>query len=126
MEGNILFFDGHCHVCQFSVQFILKNERDKSFLFAPLQGKAAVDLPSDLPDSLIVKKGDQILMRSEAVMEILKHCKSPWRWFRIFRIIPKGLLNWIYDFIARNRHKWFGKSESCMMPDPDWKDRFLE
>jgi len=123
----ILFFDGHCHLCQSSVQFLLKRERNQRFYFSPLQSKLAEDiLPDELPDSLIVYKNGEVLSKSDAVRAVLLECSYPWPLLRIFWIVPRPIRNWLYDGIAKRRYRWFGQSEACMIPEPGWQERFLE
>ena len=122
----ILFFDGHCHLCQGGVQFILKHEKDSSFYFSPLQSALAQELlPDDIPDSLVVYEHGKVLVKSEAALRMAGACKLPWPIFGIFWIVPRPLRDWVYDGIARKRYQWFGRSESCMMPQPGWEERFL-
>jgi predicted DCC family thiol-disulfide oxidoreductase YuxK len=122
----ILFFDGHCHLCQGSVQFILKREKEAQFYFSPLQSELAQEiLPEGLPDSLIVYEKGKIRIKSDAALYMAFACRFPWPLFNIFRIIPVPIRDFIYDLIARNRYRWFGHTETCMMPQAGWEKRFL-
>ncbi len=127
----ILFFDGYCHLCQGSVQWVLRHDRRGIVRFAPLQSAHAKrllkDAPHPLPDSLVLYDGGQLLFRSEAVLRLLRHMGGPWPWVaRIFRLVPAFARDALYDFVARRRARWFGRSEACFLPTAEWKARFLE
>jgi len=132
---TIILFDGHCNLCNGSVQFILKRDRAARFRFAPLSSAAAARECARLgalapaatePDSVIVITDGRILERSDASLAIAARLPFPWPIFGVFRIIPRGLRDWAYRVVARNRYHWFGKSETCMMPTPELRARFLE
>ena len=128
----IVFFDGECNLCNSSVQFIIRNDKAKRFLFAPLQsdrGKAAL---SDLtkpgtkpPDSVILFDNGKYYIRSSAALRIAKLLGGVWSVFYAGMIIPRFIRDVIYEFVSRNRYKWFGKRNSCMIPTPALLDRFL-
>jgi predicted DCC family thiol-disulfide oxidoreductase YuxK len=130
-DGLIVFFDGVCHLCQRSVQFFLKRDPKGRFSFAPRQGETAGKyLPAslrkpDAPDSFVVLHQGRILTHSAAAFYLLRRMPGAWPLLSVFRFLPKFICDGVYRFIARNRYQWFGKSESCMMPEPAWKDRFL-
>lgn len=129
-DAPILFFDGHCHLCQQSVQWVLRHDSRGRLRFASLQAESVRHLlakaPAPLPDSLILYDEGQFHFRSEAVLRLLTHLSGPWRLLaRAGRLIPRGLRNRIYDWIAAHRYQWFGKSSTCWMPLPEWKHRFL-
>jgi len=130
-EAPILLFDGHCHLCQRSVQWVLRHDRRGRVRFAPLQAESAQpflqNAPHPLPDSLILYDEGQLWFRSEAVLRLLCHLGGPWPWLaRLGRLIPRALRDWLYDQVAARRYRWFGKSETCWMPRPEWKGRFLD
>ena len=131
-KHKIILFDGVCNLCNSSVQFIIKKDRKKQFRFASLQGKAGQELlkkfnlPADNFNSFILAEGDQIYTRSTAVLRMLKKLGGGWKLFYGFIIVPKFIRNAIYNWIARNRYKWYGKRDDCMMPTPELKERFLE
>jgi len=128
----IIFFDGVCNLCNSSVQFIIKKDRKKQFRFASLQGKAGQELlkkfnlPADNFNSFILAEGDQIYTRSTAVLKMLKKLGGGWELFYGFIIVPKFIRNAIYNWIARNRYRWYGKRDKCMIPTSDLKERFLD
>jgi predicted DCC family thiol-disulfide oxidoreductase YuxK len=127
----LVFFDGVCHLCQGTVQFILKRDRQQRFAFAPLQGETAKQYlsvpPEDLamPESVIVWHEGKTRERAAAIFYILQNLPRPWNWLSVFRFVPTFVSDPLYRFVARNRYRWFGRSESCMMPRPEWKQQFL-
>jgi predicted DCC family thiol-disulfide oxidoreductase YuxK len=128
----VVLFDGVCNLCNRSVQFIIKRDKKKQFLFASLQGKAGQEvlnrfnLPADNFNSFILVEGEHVYIRSTAVLRMLKKLGGRWRLFYGFIIVPKFIRNAIYDWIAKNRYKWYGKRNECMVPTPELKKRFLE
>jgi predicted DCC family thiol-disulfide oxidoreductase YuxK len=127
---KIILFDGICHLCSTSVKFIIKRDPHALFRFASLQsetGKALVKkfaIPE--MDSLIFIDGDRYYAKSSAVLRVCKHLEGFWKWFYIFIFIPKPLRDRLYDWIAKHRYQWFGKRDSCLMPTPDVRMRFLD
>jgi len=127
----IILFDGICNLCNTSVRFILAYNRKENLYFAPLQSAKAKEILKQLNwekkamDSLIFIEDDKIYTKSEAAFKIAKHLVYPWKVVYHFRHLPKGLCDWLYDLIAQNRYAWFGKKQSCMMPRPEWTDRFF-
>ena len=132
MKNPILFFDGVCNLCQGSVQFIIKRDKNNLFRFASLQSDKAKELlPAELVSedalqSLVLIKGDKILTKSTAALTIAKSLSGLWPALYIFLIVPKFLRDVVYDFIARNRYRWFGKKDQCMIPTPDLKLKFID
>ena len=134
IAGNrpVLFFDGECNLCNSSVQFIIRHDTKKKFLFAPLQseaGKAAVaalsTLKTGIPDSLVLSDNCKYYTKSTAALRIAR--KLDWAWPVLYAgiILPRFIRDGIYDLVARNRYKWFGKRNECMMPTAELRERFL-
>jgi predicted DCC family thiol-disulfide oxidoreductase YuxK len=128
-QHSVLFFDGVCGLCNGIVDFILKWDRKKKFLFSPLQSDYAqrvLDprLTLDLA-TLVVRKENQTFVRSEAVFEILKVLGGFWTLGLILQIFPRRLLDGLYDRLARRRYQWFGQSATCRVPTPEERSRFL-
>ena len=128
----IILFDGVCNLCNSSVLFVIKHVRTARFSFASLQStfgqlqRKKFNLPlNDLNTLLLVKDG-HLLTRSTAALEIAKQLDGLWPGFYIFKIVPAFLRDGVYDFVAKNRYKWFGKKESCMIPTPALRARFIE
>lgn len=131
-NGPIIFFDGVCNLCEGSVQFILKIDKKKIFRFASLQGKAgqamlaARGLPGDAFKSFVVQEGDTIYTQSTGALRVLKHVGGAWSLLYAFIIVPKFIRDGVYNFISRNRYKWFGEKKECWLPTPALRQRFLD
>lgn len=128
----IIFFDGICNFCNSSVNFIIKRDNKNYFKFASLQSEYAQNfldlkkLPKNEFDSIILFKNNKLYIKSSATLQITKHLKGLWKLFFILIIIPPFIRNFLYDIIAKNRYKWFGKRDVCMIPDEKIKNRFLQ
>jgi predicted DCC family thiol-disulfide oxidoreductase YuxK len=129
---NVIVFDGVCNLCSISVLFIIKRDKRAVFRFAPVQSAAGADYlkqydidPASVRSILLVKDG-QAYRKSAAALKIVKELYGPWRLMSIFTIVPRPIRDWFYDLIAKNRYKWFGKKDSCMVPTEDIKTRFLD
>lgn len=131
-KSPILYFDGYCNLCHASVQFILRRERNSAILFASLQsGYAKKHLPEGLvsstdPESLVFVENGKIYEASSAAVRIANYLSFPWRALIIFQLIPTFIRDKLYFFIARNRYRWFGKKDQCMLPETSMKNRFLD
>jgi len=127
----VILFDGVCNLCSGSVQFILKRDKEKKFLFASLQSAYGqkllqqFNLPADNFNSFILYQDGKVFIKSTGALKLFSQLKN-WGWVKIFWIIPKFLRDAVYNLIAKNRYKWFGKKEECWLPTPDLKARFLE
>ncbi len=132
METPIVFFDSHCLLCNASVQYILRHEVRHELRFAPINGstwKAITGrMDSSLPpDSIVVYDNGTIFEYSSAVVRILRSMGGGWTVVgRCASIFPRFFLDFLYTIIARNRYRWFGTTDSCMMPTPELKARFLD
>jgi predicted DCC family thiol-disulfide oxidoreductase YuxK len=127
----IILFDGHCHLCCGSVQFILPRDPKRHFQFAPIDGTTAKELfaqwnPATVPDSIVLFENGKFYTRSTAALRVSRKLSGAWPLLYAFVIIPAPIRDWVYTLIAKNRYKWFGRSESCWMPKPEWKERFLD
>jgi predicted DCC family thiol-disulfide oxidoreductase YuxK len=127
----IVLFDGVCNLCSGSVQFILRRDPGARFRFASLQSPAGQELLARFGidgqgiDSVIVIEGDRWFKESDAALRIARHLGGLWRLLTVFRLIPRPLRDRLYRFIARNRYRWFGKQETCWLPTPELRGRFL-
>jgi predicted DCC family thiol-disulfide oxidoreductase YuxK len=131
MTHPIVLFDGICNLCSGSVQFILRRDPTGTFRFASLQSDLAQRLltergldPKAL-DSVVVVDGDRFYRESDAALRIARDLKGAWKALTVFRLIPRPVRDWAYRLIARNRYSWFGKAETCWLPTPELKGRFL-
>lgn len=128
----IILFDGVCNYCNSMVNFIIRQDKQKRFVFAPLQSATGQQLllkhhlPLNELNSFVLIDQQKAWLRSSASLQVFKNLPWYWKWTQIFWIIPPFLRNAVYNLIARNRYKWFGKKESCMIPTPDLKARFLQ
>jgi len=133
----IVLFDGVCALCDRTVQFLLKRDKQGVLKFAPLQGPTAAAILERHPEVtdntrsvIFVQNHDtaseSISVRSQAILECLSALGGFWRVVSGLRIIPGFFRDTIYNFIAANRYKWFGKYEECIVPSPEFRERFLE
>ncbi len=129
---SIVLFDGYCNLCNSSVQFIIKHDKKKHFLLAPLQSDAAKNILLQLVqksfkniDSIILVKNNKILYKSDAALIIARNLDGLIKFVYPFIIVPRPLRDIVYNYIAKNRYKWFGKRKSCMVPNLEDADRFL-
>lgn len=127
---TVVLFDGYCHLCSQTVQFILKHDKHRSFVFASLQSETGEQIRADycIPkeiDSVIIIHGGKVSYYSESVFIIARQLGHFWKFFLFFRIIPPKWADKIYRFIAARRYRWFGKRTSCFLPAEEFSDRFL-
>jgi len=129
-EKPIIFFDGVCNLCNGAINFIIDRDKKSYFKFAPLQSSIAKErIPNSVietTDSIIYWDKGRIYSKSTAALKIAKHLDGAWSVAYIFMVIPKFIRDFIYNIIAKNRYKWFGKRETCRLPSEDIKNRFLE
>jgi predicted DCC family thiol-disulfide oxidoreductase YuxK len=132
INSPVLLFDGVCNLCNASVQWVLQHDPKGIFKFAALQsatGQAMLrkfGFSQEHFDTVILADGERIFTRSDAPLEIARRLGGAWALFYVFKFIPRGVRNAVYDWVARNRYRWFGRKEACMLPRPEWKDRFLD
>lgn len=129
---RIVLYDGVCNLCNGSVNFIINNDRDAKFKFAPMQEPAGQALLKrygleyiDLSTFVLIEDG-KAYFRSTAWMKIVRHLDGAWPLLSGFSIVPRFIRDASYDLIGRNRYRLFGKKDVCMIPTPDIKARFLE
>lgn len=128
---KIILFDGVCNLCNGAVTFVIKRDKKNIFKFATLQSEAGTELLSNFKidrsklDSIILIDGDRFYSKSSAALYIARHLSGAYPLLFGFMILPKFFRDWIYDFIAKNRYRWFGKRESCMIPTPELAEKFL-
>ena len=130
-DRPVVLFDGVCNLCNGSVQFIVARDPSAHFRFAPLGSAAAGSLVGEsvlhgpLPDSIVLMELRRMYTRSTAALRIARRLRFPWPLLYAFILVPRPLRDMIYAFIARNRYRWFGKRDTCMMPSPELRARFL-
>lgn len=127
-----VLFDGVCNLCNGTVQFVIKRDRAGIFRFASLQSDYAqtllrqANLPTDQLYSVIVIEDGIAYQKSDAALRIARHLSGIWRWLYILRVVPKFIRDGLYNFIATNRYRFFGKQDHCMIPTPELKARFVD
>src|SRR5699024_4137549 len=125
----IILFDGMCHFCEWNVQFIIKRDPQAKFKFAPLQSEFAKNqFKKEIPnnDTIILIEESQVYTKSTAVLRIYRQLRGPWPVLYILIFVPRPLRDSIYQIIAKNRYRWFGKKPTCFIPTPEIKKRFLK
>ncbi len=131
-EHPVLLFDGVCNLCNGSIQFIIPRDPAGTLRFAPLQSelgqrvrKATGLSPDDLETVVLVDDG-KAYTKSDAAIRVAEHLGGIYRLLSLGRVVPRGVRDRIYDFVAANRYDWFGRKDQCMLPDDDVSDRFIE
>lgn len=132
----VLLYDGVCNLCNASVRWVLAADRRQVFRFASLQSAvgralaAAAGAPlteaTGVPDSFVLVDGERSWMRSEALLETALRLGAPWSWVRVLRVLPRGVRDGVYAWVARNRYRWFGRRDRCPLPTPEQRSRFLD
>jgi predicted DCC family thiol-disulfide oxidoreductase YuxK len=129
---KIILFDGVCNLCNSAVQFIIKHDRKDVFRFVALQSDLGKEIlvyiginPGNIDSIVLYEPGVAYYYKSDTALEIAKSLDGFFSLGIIFKIIPRGIRNHLYDYIAQNRYKWYGKKESCMIPTPELKAKFL-
>ena len=128
----IIFFDGVCNLCNGAVLFVIRHDKSARFTFVSLQSTFGQEklkqfgLSSDQLNTIVLLSKGQIFTKSSAALEISKNLDGLWPAFYFFKIVPRFIRNFFYDFIAQNRYRWFGKQDACMIPTPELKARFIE
>ncbi|WFR62457.1 thiol-disulfide oxidoreductase DCC family protein [Paenibacillus amylolyticus] len=127
----IVLVDGVCHFCQGLTKWIIKRDSEGKYHFASLQSDVAKELlakghlSTDRMDTFVLIEDGKYYTRSTAALRLAKGLKFPYPLLYVFIIVPKFIRNAVYNWVARNRYRWFGKDEACMLPTPEIKDRFL-
>tara|TARA_R110002049_G_scaffold308819_1_gene514236 strand:- start:38928 stop:39344 length:417 start_codon:yes stop_codon:yes gene_type:complete len=130
---KLILFDGICNLCNSSVQYIIKHDKKDVFMFTALQSKTGQKIIKEF--NIDTTKTDSILLyapekgieyKSTAALKIALYLGFPRNLMGVFFIIPTFIRNWVYDYIAKNRYKWYGKKEACMIPTPELKSMFLD
>lgn len=126
----VILFDGVCNLCNGSVQKIIAADPKKQFRFASLQGSFGQQvlkqfhLPPSEFSSFILLENNQIFTKSTGALKVARRLSGAWPLFYAFIIVPQFIRDGVYNIIARNRYKWFGKKESCMVPQAALQDLF--
>lgn len=133
MSGPVLFFDGVCNLCNASVRFVIRHDRRGIIRFASLQsaiGQAAIAAvlgkKGHVPDSLILLDNGCYYTESDAALRVARYLDGGWRALYQLRMLPRLLRDAVYRLVSRNRYRWFGRKDACMIPSPELKQRFLD
>ncbi len=136
IDRPVLLYDGLCGFCDGTVQFILKHDRRGALRFATLQGDFARAVIARHPevagvDSLVLVEpdgvsGEEVYVRSEGALRVARYLGGAWHLARIVAIVPRVLRDWAYDAFARVRYRVFGRYESCPIPTPEQRARFID
>lgn len=133
MKHAVVLFDGICNLCNGAVKFIIKNDPQGYFHFASLQSEEGREVlleigedPAIMETFVLITPEGKIYKRSKAAFKIARQLRGAWPVLSIFGVLPQVVTDGVYNFISRNRYKWFGHRDKCMMPKPEWKERFLE
>ncbi|MED3498253.1 thiol-disulfide oxidoreductase DCC family protein [Brevibacillus agri] len=129
----LLLFDGVCHLCNSAVQFILKRDPSGSIHFASLQSEKAQQIlsrysyaESGLSSVVLIAHG-RLYTKSDAILRVARKLSGAWPLcYYLGRLFPRLVRDFTYDWVAKNRYRWFGKQEQCMLPTPEIKARFLD
>jgi predicted DCC family thiol-disulfide oxidoreductase YuxK len=128
----VILFDGVCKLCNAWSQFIIKYDNHKRFKLCSVQSPEGqkileyFNMPTDNFDTMLYVEGNRSFDKSDAFLTIVNKLGFPWRILYVFKIIPTGIRNWLYDRIAINRYSLFGKYDSCLIPTKENDDRFLK
>lgn len=129
-DPPVVFYDGECGLCDGFVQWLLRRDPRGRLRYAPLQGETAHRILGP-PEgdaggwTVVLLRDGRRLERSDAVLAILAELGAPWSWLAPLRIVPRGLRDAVYRFVAARRYRWFGKRDACRMPRPEEAARFL-
>jgi len=131
-DKQLVLFDGVCNLCNSSVNYVIKHDKGNIFKFAPLQGETGkkiinkFNLDTSQTDSILLYSDEKGLkIKSSAAMAIASKLGFPRNLLSIFYIIPPFMRNWVYDYVAKHRYKWYGRKDTCMIPTPELKEKFL-
>ena len=131
LTHSIILFDGVCNLCNGAVNFVIKRDPGNVFKFTPLQEKQGILLlkkhaiDAQELDSIVLVENKKVYTKSSAALRIARKMSNLWPLFFVLLIIPRFIRDGVYDFIAKNRYKWFGKKEQCMIPTPGLREKFL-
>ena len=130
-KHKVILFDGVCNLCNGAINFVIKKDSKNIFKFATLQSEIGQSLLSKFNidtskiDSMILIDGEKCYIKSSAALRIAKYLSGGYPLLYLFIVIPTFIRNSAYEYVAKNRYKWFGKKESCMIPTPELKAKFL-
>ena len=130
-DKPVILFDGVCNYCNAMVNFFIRKDKKKVFRFATLQsafGQKILqehNLPTDVFESFLLLDNGKLYSKSTAGLRLYNKLPWYWKWTQLFWVVPKFFRDWIYGIIAKNRYKWFGKRDTCMVPTAGLRERFI-
>ena len=129
--SSVILFDGVCNLCSGAAQFVIERDAAARFRFAALQSPVAARLIEstrigDRLDSIVLVEDGRVWTQSTAALRIARRLRFPWPAAYAMIVVPRPLRDWIYNLVARNRYRWFGQREACMVPTPALRGRFLD
>ena len=131
-DKPLILFDGDCNLCNGFVQFVIRRDPRARFRFAALRSAAAqaaldaAGVREELPDSIVLVDRGRVRVKSGAALAIARGLRLPWPLLSAFWVVPYPLRDWVYDWVARNRIRWFGRQETCWVPTPELRARFAD
>jgi predicted DCC family thiol-disulfide oxidoreductase YuxK len=131
-EKILVMFDGVCNLCNGLIIFLIPRDPKGVFVFTPLQSEPAKKIlkentildPNQLESVVVIVNG-RVYQKSKAVIQIFRRLSFPWKILVAGDLLPQSITDCIYDFVGKNRYKWFGRKDKCMLPTPDLLSRFL-
>ena len=130
-ETNVILFDGYCFLCTGLIRFVLKEDKEMVFQFTSQGSVVGQNLLDgcgggvDLAESIVLIMDEGCRVKSDAVLDILRSLPGLWALGSVFRLVPRPIRDWIYDGIASNRYRWFGRRDVCMVSIAGYEDRFI-
>ena len=131
-DERLLIFDGYCRLCSGWARFVLRYDHDATITMATVQSAVGNEILSELrvnissPETVVFVERGTAYFKSDAIFRIIAKLRWPWQPLRVFEILPRGLRDWAYSLIARNRYRLFGRREVCFLPQPEYQDRFRD
>lgn len=132
INKKLILFDGVCNLCNSSVKYVIKHDKKNQFIFTALQSNIGQEIikthninTSKIDSILLYTPEKGIDYKSTAALKIAQQLGFPQNLMSVFFIIPVFIRNWVYDYIAKNRYKWYGKKDACMIPTPELNSKFL-
>ena len=133
IEHDIILFDGVCNLCNKAVQFIIKRDKTDRYRFAALQSDVGRQLTSErnidtqkIDSIILIEPGKAYYIKAPAALRIGKGFGGLYKLLAVFEWVPPVISNWVYDLVAKNRYRWFGRKDACMIPTPELKGKFLD
>ncbi len=131
-DRPILLFDGVCNLCNGFVQWVIRRDPEGHFRFAALQSEtgrrllAEAGMPADALSTVVLYEAGRFFTHSDVPLRVWRQLGGAWSWLYALRVVPRALRDAVYDWVARNRYRWFGRREQCMIPTPELRARFLD